>query len=495
MRLSTLLLFCSLVTGWAQTLPMLNPFRFGTSINYLSAGYVATNAYTNYVLLDAGGATSNVNFTINVTSNLANAYATVNLRLYGNSTNWISSLTKFWFSNTPPTSLSLLYVTNGADQNAGAVFGGPLGNITNRVYDIAGVTEQPFAGFVAVASVDYNVNQTNSPTNFVASASGALDGTLTNNILANTNEYVRSWISAINANGTESPTIEFNGAAPEHSLIATNYDTGPAMYGRLADTNRLTTTEATYREVDADTPDPVWFVTYRMLYLTNSPATPDYRDNLLFNWSMNEGSGTTLQDDTANNIDGTIVTAGQWTTGKAGGGVTNNGVNQWIESSSAVAYGAGKLTLTTWVWINGGFSGVPVIWESSTNFDNNADVFLNFLNSTLTNTVLFKQGVGTAFKQVEVPPVTADGWHHIAVAMDKDVTGTGTLTVWYDGVEQSPTVILNQSFTPVNFATEKLYLSSRGGASNFMPATWDDFRVYNVVLTAEQVRRVVANPR
>ncbi len=84
---------------------------------------------------------------------------------------------------------------------------------------------------------------------------------------------------------------------------------------------------------------------------------------------MNEGTGTTTEDWTVNNLDGTISGAAWTTHGKFGNALSFDGVNDWVTMADANALDLTTgMTLEAWVYptANGGGSWRNVLIKERT---------------------------------------------------------------------------------------------------------------------------------
>lgn len=239
-------------------------------VSYLSSNYVVTAALsTNDVVGD--GTTSNSSWGVVLSNNVSNGYLTVGLHYLGTvATN--SALTKVRITGPSYSNqLSLLVASNYDAAISWGVYGGPLGNLLSNAYTVSVITELPFDIFTACSGLYWNVNQTNAPTNFVATYNSALDGNLTNTVSAATNDYVVSFNFANGWTSGEDPSWSINQVLPEHQVLSFGES---ALMSSLQDSNRMTLAECVFQELAASTANPTWGLGFRMLYLTNSPASP-----------------------------------------------------------------------------------------------------------------------------------------------------------------------------------------------------------------------------
>ena len=85
---------------------------------------------------------------------------------------------------------------------------------------------------------------------------------------------------------------------------------------------------------------------------------------------------------------------------------------------------------------------------------------------------------------------TSGVWHHVATVYDKSQTGTKVISLYIDGVLQTPVRQLSTVTNSNAFASNSLYLFSRGGVSNFNASQLDDLRLFNSALTSAQIVQI-----
>lgn len=91
---------------------------------------------------------------------------------------------------------------------------------------------------------------------------------------------------------------------------------------------------------------------------------------------------------------------------------------------------------------------------------------------------------------VSFPSVETSGWHHIMYTYTGSRLASGVV-IYIDGVVASPTVQLNNLNTSTITSTAAFQINGRGGANNMWTGDIDDVQVYNYVLPASDVRRIM----
>lgn len=80
-------------------------------------------------------------------------------------------------------------------------------------------------------------------------------------------------------------------------------------------------------------------------------------------------------------------------------------------------------------------------------------------------------------------------WHHLVVVYDKSQPGTNEVTLYIDGILQTPTRHWYTTNNTNNFGNNRIYLFSRGGTQEFNAGTIDDLRIYNRALSASEIQQ------
>jgi len=96
-------------------------------------------------------------------------------------------------------------------------------------------------------------------------------------------------------------------------------------------------------------PDPYLYEVGSNLFI--SPLKP------VASWSFDEGSGTTAYDSSGNGNNGTLVNGPTWTTGKVGGALNFDGVDDYVDLVTGPILGTSNFTFMAWARyqnVNGG---------------------------------------------------------------------------------------------------------------------------------------------
>ena len=96
--------------------------------------------------------------------------------------------------------------------------------------------------------------------------------------------------------------------------------------------------------------------------VTVSNSAPPAPAGLVAGWAFNEGLGTTVNDVSGNGNNATLQNGPTWTSGKYGGGLRFDGVNDFLTAPSSPSLNFSGSAMTLSMWINplaGGGDQVP----------------------------------------------------------------------------------------------------------------------------------------
>jgi hypothetical protein len=197
-------------------------------------------------------------------------------------------------------------------------------------------------------------------------------------------------------------------------------------------------------------------------------------------WSFNEAAGTSATDSSGNNNTATLVNGVARTTGNYGGGLTFDGVNDYLTVPNSPSLDISGTGLTLSMWINPqALSGGDSV------------VLGKFWNATMTSPY-YQYGLELAGGTVPVFYVgTAGGpllarmgsalslnqWGHLAVVFD------GSQVKFYLNGALVSTVPLQATIT----ARSNPFQLGAFNTQEFFKGSLDEVRIYNRALTAQEI--------
>jgi hypothetical protein len=146
------------------------------------------------------------------------------------------------------------------------------------------------------------------------------------------------------------------------------------------------------------------------------------------------------------------------------------------------------------MWLNRTYSknGGHTLLEDSTNF-----------NATTTGFGLFPDDSGTCGGGIMVglngnagynircfAQPSSGAWHHLAAIYDKTQPGNGQISLYIDGVLQTPLSSPASAQNTNAFGNNPLFLFSRGGTQEFNAGLMDELRVYSRALSATEIQQL-----
>ena len=216
-----------------------------------------------------------------------------------------------------------------------------------------------------------------------------------------------------------------------------------------------------------------------------TPGLVDY-------WRLGEASGTAL----ANSAGGAAATAfngvslGQSHpfTSDTNTAASFDGSNDYASASVNLS-GTNKVTIEFWLRWNGFIftSNNDQVLELTNNFNNtNGGFLVNPASSTSGGRFEVAIGRGTSRNSIYFTRPSTLAWHHYAFVFDTSASAAKQILAYVDG--KAVSVTKGSSGTGAgNFAGSILYFMSRGGTTQFAPATLDEVAIYNSALTATQI--------
>lgn len=195
-------------------------------------------------------------------------------------------------------------------------------------------------------------------------------------------------------------------------------------------------------------------------------------------WKLDEGSGTSIKDDSGNGNNGECIGSPSWSTGVSGSALKFNGVDQYARVPDAASLDiTEEITLAAWIQ-PGKRSSQKIILKDDSKI---ADGYELSLLSTGKVTFKINPYTSDAYKINSTTLYPIDGtWMHIAGTFNGQ-----EMKIFINGTE-------NKSITfgvPASIVTNTLPLVIGGtvdGTSKFQGAI-DEVRVYSYSLTASEI--------
>ena len=210
---------------------------------------------------------------------------------------------------------------------------------------------------------------------------------------------------------------------------------------------------------------------------------------LIAHWKLDETSGTTAVDSaTTDGAQNATLSGGPlWTSGRVGGALSFDGVN---DAGTTVALPLSTTqTITLAFWLNQSSFNLAdgLAFELTPDFNGSATGLLVNPNSSFCNAFELALQGNVGYQNACYSAPSTNTWHHYAAIFDK-IQAANEISLYIDGVLQTPTSRPNIADNTNTFGTDPLYLMSRAASSLFNSGTLDDVRLYNHALTPEQIQ-------
>jgi len=193
---------------------------------------------------------------------------------------------------------------------------------------------------------------------------------------------------------------------------------------------------------------------------------------LVASYDFNEGTGSSLTDRSGNSHAGTVIGA-TWTTGKFGGALSFDGVNDYVNIPDDTQLDiTGDITLMAWVNTpGGGFDNIIVKGVLGSAYA----LFLNSLG--------LEYNLGT-YSGSTGESIPADTWTHVALTYDGS-----NIRIYRNSAE----VVTVPSFGSLGTNAGDLQIGAAQGTSPFIGKI-DDVRIYNQALSQAEIQGDMNTP-
>ncbi|HOI97227.1 MAG TPA: LamG domain-containing protein [Candidatus Pacearchaeota archaeon] len=198
---------------------------------------------------------------------------------------------------------------------------------------------------------------------------------------------------------------------------------------------------------------------------------------LVGNWDMDEGTGSVINDNSGNNNHGTLTNGPKWTQGKSGGALQFDGKDDYVDAGNGSSLNiTDSITLEAWVFMD--YTGSK---NSDLGFIAKESSYLLY-DTWGELRVMSAFWIDGAWRHSTSTGVNSNQWYHLVTtysSLDR------TIRFYIDGNEVAPVVLSGLSAYSLNISANNVHLGNGTlGKKNRV----DEARIYNRVLTAEEVR-------
>lgn len=223
-----------------------------------------------------------------------------------------------------------------------------------------------------------------------------------------------------------------------------------------------------------------------LLAIVWSAATNPIRaaDDPVAYWSFDEGTGDVASDDSGNGSDGRLRNGPTWVFGVHGMALSFDGLNDFVDMGSPTTLDdLGPMTVSLWMNLNS--TGCYLIskrdscggyWRIATESTNGPNG-IAWLRHASGQGLVVGTVAGT-FQHGE--------WTHVAITWDGGLSAAG-VKILVDGVEARYAWQTNGIGSIPSDAACRLRVGSRAGSSEFVDGAIDEVRIYDRVLSPEEI--------
>lgn len=272
----------------------------------------------------------------------------------------------------------------------------------------------------------------------------------------------------------EAPLAVFFNASesvdPDLDLLDFSWDFGDGTTGSGETTTHFFSTHGLFR-VKLLVSDPFLGVDTTSCAVFVEPA------GQLASWSFDEGAGTTVQDATTNDRDGTLTGGGAtWVPGIFGNAINFLGTDTEMTTGLSFLSNRSAFTITAWLRPNSLSALTGIVGQ-------NDAVEMGFDSPTMFD--IWTPGGGEVLHPYTFP---VNAWHHAAS------TGSGSqLRIYYDGA-----VVASDAHPTSNYGSSSYHVKVGGGiydaTGGFFDGAVDEVRIYGRALSASEVAFLATAP-
>lgn len=207
----------------------------------------------------------------------------------------------------------------------------------------------------------------------------------------------------------------------------------------------------------------------------------------IYGMEFNEGSGTTLTATTGPNA---TISGGTWITGASGSGSAYDSDGDTTFASGAdLTYGVNVVTVTFWTKATSWATSAYLI-QSRPTLGTDANMWRVFNDGDAIFYFTMAGTTASVNSSWSIPSPSINTWHHVAVVFNAS-TATGSVSIYLNGVLQSPTVGDQNKDGTSNFTTDAPELFENAS----LDVSLDDVRIYSGALSAAQIYQIYLHPR
>ena len=214
-------------------------------------------------------------------------------------------------------------------------------------------------------------------------------------------------------------------------------------------------------------------------------------DNPIGFWLLNETSGTTGDDLTANNNDLTFYNSPTLNVATGLTGITKaitfDGTNDRLQTATVSTFNiaaSGNWSIEMWIKTNSASFGVPFAWRDATGSNAGLDGVITINNGTagLIQLITADAPLGNSLVISHAGSYNDNAWHQVVIS----ATSAGAIRLYVDGVDRANSTTLRNTSTSNRFIIVGAN-DLAGTPGQFYTGTATAVSVYNTALSGAQV--------
>ncbi len=219
--------------------------------------------------------------------------------------------------------------------------------------------------------------------------------------------------------------------------------------------------------------------------LTTIPVIAATDPNLVGWWKFDEGEGTSAVDWSGQSNHGTLMGGPKWIAAYDGDGVKLDGGDDHVTLPiGPLISSLTSATFTAWV----DFANAGGAWQRIFDFGSGTGSYIFLCPRTGTGGPLrlaITTGGGGGESLIDSPSTLASGWHHVAATVE-----AAGMRLYVDGVvvASGPTTVVPSD---LGEPSSNWLGRSQYGADGYLNASLDDFRIYDHVLSQDQIQETM----
>ncbi len=226
-----------------------------------------------------------------------------------------------------------------------------------------------------------------------------------------------------------------------------------------------------------------YLFTLILIFSFPSMTHADISEGLVGWWTFNDGSGTSAADSSGQGHTGTLTNGPVWTGGKRDGGLSFDGINDYVDLNNNITADASDFSYAVWVKsaagsgaiMGRGQDGSGSGWSVAVD-DNGTGYGFNIVRTVPS--IVQVPGAGGGIT------VVLGQWQHIVVIYRQGVSITMYVNGGFDSTISDAGSVLRSSSVGVRIG------GNAGGSNAYFSGVIDDVRIYNRALTETEIKTI-----